>query len=78
MELEEIPSQIEPQGQLKTDGEDPAQLKEIQYSTALASIKNIAEWFKLVNLFDEVNEKFNSHLVGNPRNRVRYPSPRIT
>ena len=70
VELEEIPSQTGPQDQLPSDGEDPAQLEEIQYAAALASIKNIAEWIKLVNLFDEVNEKFNSHLVVN---RIQKP-----
>ena len=65
MELEEIPSQIESQGQLKSDGEDLAQLEEIQYLAVLARIKNIADWIKFDDLLNEVNEKFNSLLGGN-------------
>ena len=65
VELEEIPSQTEPQGQLKSDGEGRAQLEEVQYLAVLARIKNIADWIKFDDLLNEVNEKFNSLLGGN-------------
>ena len=70
VELEEIPFQTEPQDQLKSDGEDRAQLEEVQYLAVLARIKNIADLIKFDDLLNEVNEKFNSLLGGN-----RVPKP---
>lgn len=58
---EEIGPQTDPKDQPQI-GQDQSQLQHV------AKIESIVDWYMLLNLLDQINEEFNSHLV--IRNKV--------